>query len=221
MISIHNLHIAYNEQTVLKDLNATFASGQVHGIVGLNGTGKTTLLNTLFGFHKPTSGKILYQGKQLSKKHVAYLETTNYFYSNITGQEYLQLFAKEKATYKAWNESFQLPLNELIEGYSTGIKKKLALMGVLLQDKPVLLLDEPFNGLDLESIWLVKHMLAQIKQSKTILLTSHILETLTSTCDYIYKLGNKTITHTYSREQFGLLQEQLYLELDEKTRLKA
>ncbi|GAB3828403.1 ABC transporter ATP-binding protein [Pontibacter rugosus] len=216
MISVHNLRVSYNRQVVLDNLTTTFEAGKVHGIVGLNGTGKTTLLNTLFGFIKPATGEILYQGDKLTKKNISYLETTNFFYSNITGQEYLRLFCSSSATYEVWNDLFKLPLDNLIEGYSTGMKKKLALLGVLLQDKPVLLLDEPFNGLDLESIWLVKRIIADIKPSKTILLTSHIFETLTSTCDYIYRLGNNSIAHTYSREEFGQLQEQLYKELDEK-----
>ncbi|RIJ36968.1 ATP-binding cassette domain-containing protein [Pontibacter oryzae] len=217
MISIHNLSVSFNQQVVLKNVDACFETGKVHGIVGLNGTGKTTLLNTLFGFIKPSTGEVLYQGTGLNKMHISYLETDIFFYSNITGQEYLRLFRNSSPhDYEIWNSVFKLPLGNLIEGYSTGMKKKLALLGILLQDKPVLLLDEPFNGLDLESIWLVKRIISDIKLSKTILLTSHIFETLSSTCDYIYRLGNNSIAQTYSKEEFGQLQEHLYKELNGK-----
>ncbi|MCC9137901.1 ATP-binding cassette domain-containing protein [Pontibacter silvestris] len=220
MISIKNLNVEQKGKVILQHLTGQFEQGQVHGIVGLNGAGKTTFLNSLYGFIKPTAGEITYQEKKLSKKYISYLETSNYFYAGITGGEYLKLFCKATEKHKEWNKLFLLPLNNLIESYSTGMKKKLALMGVLLQNKPILLLDEPFNGLDLESMWVVKRIISDIKHTKTILLTSHILETLTDNCDFIHRLEHKKINQVYAKEDFKQFQELLYQELHEKTALQ-
>ena len=91
-------------------------------------------------------------------KAIAYLQSDAFYYPYMTGSEYLQIMAggKLETEMAAWNKHFNLPLNEYVHRYSTGMKKKVGLLGVLLLKKDLLLLDEPTNGLDLETVEFVK-----------------------------------------------------------------
>lgn len=203
MITISNLTISYNKyEKVIENLNLSLDDNLIHGIVGLNGAGKTTLLNTLYGLKKPDTGTIQFDNIEINKKSVAYLVTENFFYSNITGKEYLSLFKNNEFDIDRWNNLFNLPLNKIIDGYSTGMKKKLALLGVLKQDKPLMILDEPFNGLDIETCRIIRMILLRLKErNKTIIVTSHIIETLTNLCDFIHYLEAGQVK--YSRDKSG------------------
>jgi ABC-2 type transport system ATP-binding protein len=204
---------------VLCDLNLHLQLGKIHGLVGLNGSGKTTLLNALYGFVKYQQGAILFNGNRLDRRQIAYLETQNYFYSGITGNEYLRLFHSKGNSIKtdALTEIFGLPLDELVENYSSGMKKKLALLAVLKLDRELILLDEPFNNLDIETAHILKMVLKRINEKgKTIIVTSHIFESLTTICNLIHYLDNKRIVNTYTREQFNELNELLMLSIESK-----
>ena len=208
MITLENVNVAYGPHAVLKSLNLNLEEGKIHGLVGLNGSGKTTLLNTLYGFVKPVSGKISRSGGGLSRKEIGLLETQNYFYPLITGREYLSIFPSGKKPFvlENWNAIFSLPLDDLIETYSTGMKKKLALLAVFKLDRDIYLLDEPYNGLDLESTTVLKLLLDEFrKQGKTVIVTSHVYETLVSVCDFIHHLENGIIAGTYQKETFESL----------------
>jgi ABC-2 type transport system ATP-binding protein len=151
MITIKDLTVSFNpEQKILNSLNLTLEENRIHGIVGLNGAGKTTLFETIFGFKHADNGTIQLNGHPISKQDMAYLPTKDFFYSFITGREYMALFYNPQFNLKQWNELFKLPLDQVIDEYSTGMKKKLALLGVIKQNKPIIILDEPFNGLDIE-----------------------------------------------------------------------
>ena len=213
MLTIENLFFYYQkDKNVLKGIDLSMETGKVHGLVGLNGAGKTTLLNAVYGFIRPTAGKVTYNDRPLERKDIAYLEAENYFYSYITGKEYLFLFpGNETFDIDNWQQLFSLPLDEVTESYSTGMRKKLALLAVLKQDKPILILDEPFNGLDLESAHLLNIILSQLqKRGKTILITSHIYESLTSCCNYIHYLTDGLIARSYAQDEFSLLQQELH-----------
>ncbi len=218
MISIKQMVISYQlDKPVIKGLNLKMEENKIHGIVGLNGSGKTTLLNTISGLKRPTSGIVLYQGVKANKKHICYLVTENYFYRNITGREYLQLFKNKDFLTGKWNELFLLPLDDLVDSYSSGMKKKLALMGVLKQDKPVMILDEPFNGLDTESTRILRMILLKLKeQNKTIIITSHIIETLTNLCDSIHFLEEGKIKFSKSKSEFVNFEKEIFQCIEEK-----
>lgn len=99
------------------------------------------------------TGTIKWHNEALKRESISYLETENYFYPYITGKEYLGYFSKDKESkYKLLTEKFGLPLEKFAQDYSSGMKKKLALIGMLLLDKPVNILDEPFNGVDFEGV---------------------------------------------------------------------
>lgn len=218
MISIKQLMVSYQlDKPVINGLNLKMDENNIHGIVGLNGSGKTTLLNTIFGLKRPVSGIVLFQGRKASKKDISYLVTENYFYSNITGREYLQLFKNKEFQTGKWNELFLLPLDELIDNYSSGMKKKLALMGSLKQDKPVMILDEPFNGLDIESTRILRMILLKLKdRGKTIIITSHIIETLTNLCDSIHFLEDGKIKFSKSKTEFGAFEKEIFQSIEKK-----
>lgn len=213
MLTIENLYVRYDSRKeVLKGVNFSMETGKTHGFVGLNGAGKTTLLNTLYGFLKPSGGSLCFEGNPLRRKEIAYLEAENYFYPYMTGREYIELFPAGPSGFSLddWQELFSLPLDEITESYSTGMRKRLALMAVIKQDKPLLILDEPFNGLDMEGTLLLSLILSRLHaQGKTILLTSHIYETLTGCCDFIHYLADGQIMRSCPKPEFNQLHEQI------------
>lgn len=212
MISISNLSVEYKKnEKIINSLNLELGNGLIHGIVGLNGAGKTTLLNTIYGLKKSISGEILLNNKKLTKKNTSYLVTENFFYSNITGREYLALFKNKKLDLYKWNELFKLPLDQIIDNYSTGMKKKLALMGILKQDKKIMILDEPFNGLDIETCRIIRLILLRLKEKgKTILITSHIIETLTNLCNHIHLLEKGKIKYSKGKDEFSEFEREVF-----------
>lgn len=217
MLIADKLIVAYGNHTVLENLSAAFRPGMIHGLVGLNGAGKTTFLNTLFGIKKALSGDITFDGEPLKRAGISYLETENYFYSYITGAEYLSLFGKkeESIDVAGLNSIFKLPLNQLVDDYSTGMKKKLALMAILRENKPVILLDEPFNSLDIETSRVLYLLLIRLKEhGKTLIVTSHIIESLTKICDDIYVLNNRSIGRVYHKEDFDSIESDLFTALE-------
>lgn len=219
MISINNISISYGNENIIKDLKLELNDNCIHGIVGLNGAGKTTLLNAIFGLKKHERGEILFKDKKITKKEISYLPTENYFYPNITGEEYLNLFKNKDFDTEKWNLLFLLPLNKVIETYSTGMKKKLALFGMLKNDKPVMILDEPFNGLDIETSRIIRSILIKFKEKKkTIIITSHIIETLTNMCDYIHFLENKNIKYNIGKDDFAKFEDEIFQSIEDKNK---
>lgn len=222
MISIKQLSVSYPNKNVLQNISIDFESNQIYGIVGLNGAGKTTFFNALSSDLRVNSGELYFNGRPITNLDIAYLETVNFFYSKITGNEYLKIFkqANEKFDLNALQELFQLPLDELIETYSTGMKKKLALLAILKQDKPVFLLDEPFNGLDLETNKIVELIIITLKEKgKTIFLSSHIIDPLLTICDEIHFLEEGKFIKKFNKSNFDKLEEELFRKL--KTEAKS
>lgn len=217
MISISALTTSYDSKSILNNLDLELPLGEIHGIVGLNGAGKTTLLNALYGLKEIETGNIRYLGNQLTRSHLAYLVTENYFYPNITGNEYLELFRNPNFVTEKWNLLFGLPLNQLIDNYSTGMRKKLALLGIFKQDKPILMLDEPFNGLDMETTRIIGSIILKLKETgKTILVTSHVLSTLTSICDQIHYLEGGIIKSSSGKAAFATFENELHAYIEQK-----
>ena len=107
MVQIENLNFAYNKAPVLKDISMSIVKGVVLGLAGLNGAGKTTLLEIVAGYLKPNSGTV-----NVDQLKCAYLETQPYFYSNITGKEYLNFIVGNNHSFniEKWNNIFHLPL---------------------------------------------------------------------------------------------------------------
>ena len=218
MITIEKLVVSYDKnQNVIDSLNLILSDNTINGIVGLNGAGKTTLLNSIFGLKSINSGAIKSNDGKINKKEISFLVTENYFYSNITGREYLSLFKNPHYDPDKWNQLFLLPLDTIVDDYSTGMKKKLALMGILKQNKPIMILDEPFNGLDIETCRIIRQILLKLKErDKTIIITSHIIETLTNLCDYIHYLEKGKIKYTKNKNDFKEFERELFASIENK-----
>jgi ABC-2 type transport system ATP-binding protein len=206
MLEIKNISVSFKDKNVLQNLNLEIEEGIILGILGKNGAGKTTLFESLYQSQK-YSGEILWQNQKLLRQNISYLETENYFYPYITGREYLSYFAKEKLPKTIeLAEKFQLPLDKYVQYYSSGMKKKLALIGMLMLDKPINILDEPFNGVDFEGVHLLYDIIRELKQSnKIVIISSHIIETLFHTCDRIVTLESGLISNIFERSDFEKL----------------
>ncbi len=216
MISIKNLTVNFSNNKVLDDITIDFVPNKVYGIVGLNGAGKTTFFNALSSDLKIDSGNISFNEKTITNRDIAYLETVNFFYSRITGKEYLNIFKQTNPDFNlnSLQEFLKLPLDELIETYSTGMKKKLALLGVLKQNKQLFLLDEPFNGLDLETNKILELIVTTLKEKgKTVFLSSHIIDPLLTVCDEIHFLENGRFTKTFNKTNYHKLEDELFSKL--------
>lgn len=206
MLEIKNVSVEFKNQKVLNHLNLSIEEGCILGILGKNGAGKTTLFESLYQ-SLSFSGNITWKNERLQRKQISYLETENYFYPYITGEEYLSYFSSEKEDeIKEIIEKFNLPLKKYVQYYSSGMKKKLALIGMLMLNKPINILDEPFNGVDFEGVHLLYNIIRQLKsENKVVIISSHIIETLFHTCDKIALLQEGKIQTIYNKEDFGQL----------------
>lgn len=219
MLTITDLRCAYGERIVLDIPTCTMAPG-VHGIVGLNGAGKSTLLNALYGFGRNKEARVLWNGSAMGHTNTAFQEAENYFHPGITGREYLELFMSGKGAkdVPVLNELLEVPMDALITTYSTGMKRKLALLGALCLDREVLLLDEPMNGLDLASVRVLEAIVRRLaEQGRTVLITSHVLGPLLALCDRIHLLQHGRFTRVFERGSTEGLEGALFAELDERT----
>lgn len=219
MITIVELRCAYDGKAALEVPHYALAPG-VHGIVGLNGAGKTTLLNALYGFGRNAEASVLFHGESLNHRNTAFQEAENYFHPGITGREYLELFAggSEPDTASGLNELLEVPLDALITSYSTGMRRKLALLGALRLNRPVVMLDEPMNGLDLASVRVLEAIVRHLgEQGRTVLITSHVLGPLIAVCDRIHLLAQGRFTRAFERGRTEGLEEALFAELDQRT----
>jgi len=220
MLNISDITVKYGEHTVLEKFSLQGNEGKIYGLMGLNGSGKTTLLKSICGVEPIAAGKIEFDGRQIKLSDIGYLETANYFYSKITGREYLNIIKWKHSDFniEKWNSIFELPLNELIDTYSSGMKKKLAAIGVFALERPLLLLDEPFNNLDLETNQVLFNVIKQYRdKGKIIILTSHILETLTGICDEIHYLNDKKIERIFYPQEYNEIQSSI---IDKKLQSK-
>lgn len=211
MINIENISKSYGQIQVLDDVSIELKSGRVYGIVGENGAGKTTFFRCIAGLESH-SGNVKSDFSML-KNHMGLLETDPYFFSKITGGEYLTLVSQARGVKISDPEErniFSLPLKQYASTYSTGMKKKLALTGILIQENDFFILDEPYNGVDIQSNILITEIIRKLKEAgKTILISSHIFSTLKDTCDEIYLLSKGSFTKRVMSQDFDALEKEM------------
>ena len=190
MIKIKELSKLFGNKEVLKNLSMEFSTGNVYGIVGENGAGKTTLFRCIAGLES-YSGEIISDVMPL-KNHLGLLLTEPFFFTMMTGREYIRLLcnARGKTNVDIDNKNiFDLPLDQYASTYSTGMKKKLAITAILLQENEYFILDEPFNGVDIQSNIILTEIILKLKElNKIVIISSHIFSTLSDTCDEIHLL---------------------------------
>ena len=211
MINIQNLNKSYGAHQVLKNISLNFNRGNVYGIVGENGAGKTTLFKCIAGLEK-YEGTITSDFDKL-KNHLGFLQTEPFFFSKITGREYIRLLCNARSI-KPENMDerniFDLPLDQYASTYSTGMKKKLALAAILMQENSCYILDEPFNGVDIQSNILITGIIHELKKlGKTVIISSHIFSTLSDTCDEIHLMKKGEFIKKVFQEEFKDLEHEM------------
>ncbi|MEC9186503.1 MAG: ABC transporter ATP-binding protein [Bacteroidota bacterium] len=211
MIKIKGLGKYYGKNEVLKGINMEFSRGKVYGIVGENGAGKTTLFRCIAGLES-YNGEIISEIQPL-KNHLGLLLTDPFFFSKITGKEYIRLLcnARNKKNINIDQKNiFDLPLNQYASTYSTGMKKKLAITAILLQENECFILDEPFNGVDIQSNIILTEIILKLKElNKTVLVSSHIFSTLSDTCDEIHLLRKGEQIKSVQKVNFKFLEQEM------------
>lgn len=186
-VVISSVSKSYGKVKVLENVNLSFTSNSINGVIGKNGAGKSTLLQCIAGFID-YSGVITLEGIQ----RIGLLPASPYMFPRITGKEFIDfsLSAKKRDLNKdklnKLNSIFEIPLNRFADEYSTGMLKKLHLIALLLQKNDLLLLDEPFDGLDAVSVaYLTEILKKERAEDRVILITSHDTNRLSKIVDTV------------------------------------
>ena len=173
MIEIRNLTKKYRELTVIDNFCHSFDGGKVYGIMGENGAGKSTLFRCIAGIESYDGSVVVNENKQ-----IGYMNDTPFYYSYVTGMEHIEFCLRAKGKtisrdeIEQLNEKFALPLQRYASRYSLGMKKRLMLLTLMLQDNDIVIMDEPFNG--------IKDLKAQ---GRCVILSSHIVAAIADICD--------------------------------------
>ena len=205
-IEICKLSKIIDKNIILNDVNMNLESGNIYGFVGRNGSGKTMLLKMICGFVNPSSGNILIDDESIFQKNYfnnnirALIEKPK-FIDSLSGFDNLKLLANinntiDDNTINYWLDKIGLldEKNKLYGKYSLGMKQKLGIIQVLMEDPPIMIFDEPLNGIDEKSANIVRDILLKEKENgKLILISTHIKEDIETLCNVIYKFDNGNV----------------------------
>ena len=206
-IEIKNVSKTFQKQEVLKNVNMELEEGKIYGFIGPNGSGKSVLLKIICGFYEPTTGEVLFDGVNIIKNNTfppdtrALIEKPN-FLPDLTGRENLELLAniQRKIGLKEIDETLEKvglapDKDKLYHKYSLGMKQKLGIAQVLMEDPKIMILDEAFNGLDEKSSKNIrKQLLAEKEKKKIIILATHIKDDVSILCDEVYRFNDGVVT---------------------------
>lgn len=231
ILEIKDLYKSYGTKEVLKGINLTVGKGQIVGLIGKNGIGKSTTIDCVTGSKNYNSGEIYINGTNIEsnpieiKKMFGYISSEPCLYETMTGYEYLSFIASVYGVspsvfpnkVEELRSNFDLTENDLsvkIKGYSHGMKQKLSLIASLLHDPILWILDEPTVGLDIMVYhYLMKCMLDFVKNGKSILITSHNLDFIGKICNRVDIINNgiifKSINLDENEEYRGKLDQVL------------
>lgn len=205
-IEFKNVTKKFKDVIILNNINLTFESGNIYGLFGRNGSGKSVFLKLLCGFYTPSEGEILYNGENLNKKLEfppntrALIEKPNFF-PDLTGFENLKFLAEiqNKITDKEINDILEFlglekDKNKKYSKYSLGMKQKLGIAQVLMENPDVIVLDEPFNGVENVTVLkIIDYLKEEVKKGKLIFISTHIMEDLEKLTDKIYYFDDGAI----------------------------
>ncbi len=240
MIQITNLTKKFGDFTAVDDMNLTIEDGIIYGLLGPNGAGKSTTLKMMTGILKPTQGDIIINGSSIisdsmeAKEQIGYVSDSPDMFLAMKGSEYLSFIAstfkmgkreaKEKSLSLAEEFDLKDSLNSYIADYSHGMRQKLFLIGALMHNPSVFILDEPMTGLDPSSMYKMKEIMRRhADEGNTVLFSTHVLDVAEKLCDRIGIINKGQLIFTgrldelrERRDEEGSSLEQLFLELTDE-----
>lgn len=199
MIKISNVTKKYGEKKALDSVSFEVDEGEIFAFIGHNGAGKTTLIKAMVGVHDFDEGEILINGKSIKKepvackKEMAYVPDNPELYENMKAIQFINFIcdmyeveqSRREENIKKYAEMYEISqnLNDTIESLSHGMKQKVALVAALAHDPKILIMDEPFVGLDPKAVFDTKEVMREmIKEGKTIFFSTHILDVAEKLC---------------------------------------
>lgn len=197
-IKLENVNKSFGKIKVLTDVNIKFSSGKIYGLYGRNGSGKSVLLKIISGLYSH-EGKVLYDNVEYEKlSSLPFLRgqiETPSFFPNLTGLENLRLLAKIQNRISDEEILKSLDIVNLLNEkdkryseYSLGMKQKLGIAQAIMENPDIIILDEPFNGIENATVKKLIEYFKRIKKDKIIIVSTHIIEDLKNLCDKIYYL---------------------------------
>ncbi len=234
MLKIEHLTKSYGEKKAVDDLSLHIEKGRIYGFIGHNGAGKTTTLKSIVGILKLEEGEIYVDGKSIKqepmacKSIIAYIPDNPDLYEYLTGVKYLNFIAdvyqvsqeERKERIKKYGDLFELTesLGQPISSYSHGMKQKLAIIAAFIHKPKLMIMDEPFVGLDPKATHLLKGLMRELcDEGGAIFFSTHVLEVAEKLCDdvAIIKSG-KLVTAGKTEDVVGNESlEDVFLELEE------
>ena len=218
MIEIKNVTKKYGDNIAISDISFNVNDGEIFGFIGHNGAGKTTLIKAIVGIHDFEGGDILINGKSIKKdpidckKEMAFVPDNPELYENMKAINFINFICdmyeisqeRREENIKKYSKMFEMEekLNDEIGSFSHGMKQKIALISALCHDPKVLIMDEPFVGLDPKAVFDVKEIMNEmIKEGKTIFFSTHILDVAEKLCSRvaIIKKGELIKVRKYAR----------------------
>ena len=219
MIEVRNLTKNYGDVEAVQNVSFSVGKEQVLGFLGPNGAGKTTIMKILTGFHFPTSGTALVDGIQVEenpveiKKRIGYLPETVPLYEDLTVDEYLSFIGEarlippgqRKDAINASLEACGLTAHRgrKIETLSKGYRQRTGLAQAILHDPPILILDEPTNGLDPNQIIEIRSLIRELGRRKTVILSTHILQEVEAICSQVLIINEGKIAAQGTPEEIA------------------
>ncbi len=213
MLTLEGITKFYGEIKAVESVSMQVKEGEILGLVGPNGSGKSTLLKIMLGILKPSSGRVLVNGKELTerdwrefRRRIGYMPERVSFYDNLTGLETLRFFARLKGGSVGEFVKRIIPENVLkrkVGGYSKGMRQRLNLAQALLNEPDILILDEPTSGLDPVGTMEFYGILDEVRERKTltVVLSSHILAEIEDRTDRVAVIKNGTLRAIGSLEE--------------------
>lgn len=234
MLKINNLTKKYGDKVAVNNLSLHIAPGEIYGFIGHNGAGKTTTLKSIAGILDYDSGEILIDGKSAKSEPLACKAVTAYIpdnpdiYDFMTGIQYLNFIAdvfkvsdSERASrISEYAKIFEIEdsLNDLIGTYSHGMKQKLVIISALIHSPKLIMMDEPFVGLDPKATHQLKQIMRNIcDNGGAIFFSTHVLEVAEKLCDKVavIKGGNLVASGTVDEVKGNSSLEDAFLEMEE------
>ena len=209
MIQVENITKRYGSFTAVENINFEIEEGEIVGFLGPNGAGKSTTMNMITGFIEPTSGKIIVDGYDISKKprkakrQIGYMPEGVPLYSDLTVKEFVTYMAelkgvprkeKKEKVQKALKETGLIDVqNKLTRNLSRGYKQRVSMAGALVSNPKVIILDEPTVGLDPKQVTEIRALIKELGKEHTVILSSHILSEVSQICNRVIIINNGKI----------------------------